>query len=125
MAFTGLPKNVQDLQATVASGITGSILGASGLPDSRMMQAARASLVVCYRYSPLAPPEVLAEAAIRCAGHIIGTRPHASKTSTKSPSGTEYDIDFLSGKGGTGALRASGGMSLLSPYKVRRAGVIG
>ena len=67
-------------------------------------------------YAPEAPEAVANEAAIRAAGWLC-ERPSGGVLSEK---GAEVETRY---SGTMGALRASGAMALLSPWKVRRAGV--
>ncbi len=61
---------------------------------------------VCERYAPNAPAAVLDEAEIRLAGYLFDA--------PEAPGGDRFAAAF----------RNSGGMALLSPWKVRRAGAI-
>ena len=68
------------------------------------------------RYASGAPAAVKSESVIRAAGWLHGNKPGLRKVSISN-----IDIEF---SGGQSALRNSGAMSLLSPFKVRRAGAI-
>ena len=68
------------------------------------------------RYADGAPDAVKDEAVIRCAGWLVGTKPGLRKIGISS-----IDIEYASGQS---ALRSSGSMALLSPFKIRRAGAI-
>ena len=68
-------------------------------------------------YAPDAPDAVQNEAAIRAAGWL-SQRPYAASGDTVGPLSASY------APGQHSALRHSGAMALLSPYKVRRAGVL-
>ena len=82
----------------------------------RVVDAATALVT---NYAPDAPGGVIREAIVRLSGWLLET-PHASLASQKvGQVGYEY------APGQTGGLRHSGAMSLLSPWKVRRAGIIG
>ena len=70
------------------------------------------------RYAPEAPEAVQNEAAIRTAGWLLEHPSAAVRSETTGDIRTSYDPSM------TSALRHSGAMALLSPYKVRRAGVI-
>lgn len=124
--FADLPQQTRDLLPFVAGDISGVVLGNTdqGATDPRLNRIAQSGLLLAYQYAPGAPIEIMREAATRCAGHIAGTRPHIGRQNVASPSGTGVELEFLAGRGGTGALRASGGMGLLSPFKIRRGGVI-
>ena len=70
------------------------------------------------RYAPDAPGAISNEAVIRCAGWL-SEQPAASITSeSEGDIRTSYSPSMLS------ALRHSGAMGLLSPWKVRRGGAI-
>ena len=63
-------------------------------------------------------PSSLQEAIWRCASWQIHTAAGSLARVETGPRITEYAV------GQKGALRHSGAMSLLSPYKIRRGGVI-
>ena len=71
------------------------------------------------RFAPDAPDAVQNEAAIRCAGWLAESPAGAIRSEVTGDVRTTFD-----GARSLGALRHSGGMSLLSPWKVRRAGAI-
>ena len=71
------------------------------------------------RYAPAAPEAASNEATIRCAGYLA-QQPSDARRST-----TVGGIESSWAATHTSALRHSGAMSLLSPWKVRRAGAIG
>ena len=68
------------------------------------------------RYPAGAPASVKTEGVIRCAGWLYGNKPGLRKVNVRS-----VDIEY---SGGQSALRHSGAMALLSPFKIRRAGKI-
>ena len=68
------------------------------------------------RFAPGAPAAVKSESVIRAAGWLQRTKPGLRKIGISS-----VDIEYASGQS---ALRNSGAMSLLSPFKIRRAGKI-
>ena len=70
------------------------------------------------RYAPGAPDVIKREAAIRCAGWLSEAPSAGVRSETAGPFSTDYTPSM------TSALRHSGAMALLSPRKVRRAGVI-
>jgi len=70
-------------------------------------------------YAPEAPEALANEAAIRCAGWLWRQPAPSYRSETIGEYHYETAPSYLS------ALRHSGGMALLSPYKRRRAGVIG
>lgn len=71
------------------------------------------------RYAPDAPTAVQDEAAIRCAGYLADQPADARRSETTGAVSTSWAATHIS------ALRHSGAMALLSPYKARRAGAIG
>lgn len=70
------------------------------------------------RYAPGAPEETANEAAIRFAGWLHGQPQSSVSAMAAGPLTASYMRSHLSG------FRHSGAMALLSPWKVRRAGVI-
>ena len=68
------------------------------------------------RYSSGAPAAVKTEAVIRASGWLNASKPGLRKVGISN-----VDIEY---SGGLAALRSSGAMALLSPWKVRRAGAI-
>ena len=100
--------------AALASGVDVSDAGMAAHLERAVEVAAN---LVC-RFAPDAPLVVQQEAVWRCASWLIhSTRGSISRSET-GPRATEYAVSQ------TGALRFSGAMSLLSPYKIRRAGAI-
>ena len=71
------------------------------------------------RYAPAAPDAISNEAAVRCAGYLAEQPADARRSETIGAVSTSWAATH------TSALRHSGAMALLSPYKVRRAGAIG
>ena len=70
------------------------------------------------RYAPEAPEALQNEAAIRICGWLVHTAPGSIARVETGPRATEYAVAQK------GALRHSGAMSLLAPWKVRRAGAV-
>ena len=68
------------------------------------------------RFASGAPAAIKTEAVIRAAGWLYSNRPGIRKVGVSN-----IDIEF---DGGQSALRHSGAMALLSPFKIRRAGKI-
>ena len=118
-----LPQEITDLQLVVAAAITGAILGRERGATDRMLAIAEAAVCDVYQYAPSAPLAILREASIRFAGWMAGSRPHATSSTTKDPGGTEISLTFH-GAATANGLRASGASSMLSRYRVRRAGAI-
>ena len=95
----------------------GAALGIADEGTLERLGSTAAALVE--RYAPSAPQPVRNEATIRCAGWLA-QQPAASVRSE-----SVGDISTSYAPTHTGALRHSGAMALLSPWKVRRAGAIG
>ena len=70
------------------------------------------------RFAPLAPGAVKTEAVIRTAGWLRSAPAYGARSESEGEVSTSFTPSS------TGALRASGSMSLLSPWKIRRAGVV-
>ena len=70
------------------------------------------------RYAPDAPDAIANEGAIRAAGWLAEQPAAAISGETEGDIRTSYAPTMLS------ALRHSGAMALLSPWKIRRAGAI-
>ena len=71
------------------------------------------------RYAPAAPEAVANEAVIRTSGYLAQHPADARREATVGGISSGWAPTH------TSALRHSGAMSLLSPWKIRRAGVIG
>lgn len=124
MALDDLPQAIRDLENPVRDAIRGTILGrdesAGGAVEAR---AARAAIRHCYTYAPGAHADLIQEAAIRLAGWLIGTRPHAKRQSARDPSGEELTLDFANSQATANGFRSSGASAVLSRYRVRRGGI--
>ena len=70
------------------------------------------------RFAPDAPAPIKCEAVIRCAGWLRDAPSYGARMESEGEISTSFTPSM------TGALRASGAMALLSPWKVRRAGVV-
>ena len=70
------------------------------------------------RFAPDAPDAIRKEAAIRVAGWLYESPSSGIRRESVGP----MDVSFSPTM--TGALRASGAMALLGPWKVRRAGAL-
>ena len=71
------------------------------------------------RYAPDAPEDIQNEATIRVAGWLYETPSSGVRSEAVGDISTTWTPSM------TSALRASGAMALLSPWKVRRGGVVG
>ena len=88
-------------------------LGVSPELSARLLPVA---VELVNRYAPGAPDAVASEAAIRCAGYLA-EMPAAARVEKFG----DVEVQFGSG---LSALRHSGGMAILAPWKIRRGGVI-
>ena len=91
---------------------------AIGTDNDTAQRLYEVSLALVNRYAPDAPDAMRREAVIRCAGWLLEAPSAGVRRSSTGPIDTAYT------PAATGALRSSGAMALLSPWKVRRAGVI-
>ena len=89
-----------------------------GVADSRVVALGEAAAALVERYAPAAPQPIKNEATIRTAGYLHQQPRAALNTETIGPLSARFATTH------TGALRHSGSMSLLSPWKVRRGGAI-
>ena len=71
------------------------------------------------RFAPDAPEAVQNEAAVRCAGWLNDQPAAGVRSISTGDVSTGFD-----GSRALGALRHSGAMGLLSPWKARRAGAV-
>ena len=90
-------------------------IGTDSTTATRLLAVATA---LVERYAPDAPPVIQNEATIRCSGWLAEQPSAAIRSETEGDVNTSYVPSMIS------ALRHSGGMALLSPWKVRRAGSI-
>ena len=79
-----------------------------------------AHLVV--KYAPAAPDAIQDEAVVRCVGWLADRNPTGATTETTEVGDWRSEKRHPAAQ--QGALRYSGAMSLLSPWKERRAGTI-
>ena len=86
------------------------------LTTATRLKAVATELVT--RYAPDSPDAVANEAAIRTAGWLAEQPSAAITSEAEGDIRTSYAPTMLS------ALRHSGAMALLSPWKIRRAGAI-
>lgn len=85
-------------------------------PETRRQVETGAALVE--RYAPRAPLAIKDEAIVRVAGYLQESPPSNVRMEKTGEITTSYHRDMGS------ALRHSGAMALLSPWKVRRGGAI-
>ena len=101
----------------MAVSLTADALGrALSVNDATAVRLLPVAVALVERFAPAAPDVIQNEAAIRCAGWLI--------EAPAGPFQSEATGDVRSGFDGSRALRHSGAMGLLSPWKVRRAGAI-
>ena len=101
----------------LAEDAVAAALGISDEAEARRLGETAAALVE--RYAPLAPQPIKNEAVIRTCGWLHGQPAAAVRSEGIGEVSTAYATTHIS------ALRHSGAMALLSPWKVRRAGAIG
>ena len=103
------------MAVTITAAELGEAVGVDSVTATRLLAVA-AALVT--RYAPDAPDAIQGEAILRVSGWLS----EAPASGVRSES--IGDISTTFSPMATGALRASGGMALLSPWKVRRGGSI-
>ena len=103
------------MAVTIGAPALGEAIGTDESTATRLLAVASALVT---RHAPAAPDAISNEAVIRTAGWLA-EQPSAAITSE-----TEGDIRTSYAPSMQSALRHSGGMALLSPWKVRRAGAI-
>ena len=95
------------------------------LAAALMLDAATASRLLAVatalveQYGATAPEAIENEAVIRTSGYLHGQ----PKDAVRAASAGSLSVDHAPSR--QAALRHSGAMALLSPFKVRRAGVVG
>ena len=92
-------------------------IGVDDDPTAQRLGSTAAALVE--RYAPGAPQAIRNEAVIRAAGWLCQQPAAAVRSESEGEIRTGYAPAMHA------ALRHSGAMALLSPWKIRRAGVIG
>ena len=91
-------------------------LGSDSATATRLLAVATALIE---QYGAVAPEEIENESVLRISGYLHGQ----PKASIRAESVGSLSVDYAPSR--QGALRHSGAMALLSPFKVRRAGAIG
>ena len=104
------------MAVTISEGELERVLATNPQLAARLHPVAVA-LVECY--APDAPEAVQNEAAIRCAAWLADQPAAGIRSITTGDLATGFDMSRS-----LGALRHSGGMGLLSPWKVRRGGTV-
>ena len=116
MALTPWPARTATATLAAAIAELGAALGEDDDTVTQRLGATAAALVL--RYAPAAPEGIKCEAVIRCAGWLREAPSYGARSESQG------DISTTFSPSATGALRASGAMALLSPWKLRRAGVL-
>ena len=92
-----------------------AILGVDNTTAERLSETATA---LVERFAANAPDTIKSEAVIRCAGWLHESPAGGVRMEAQGEVRTAYSPAM------TGALRSSGAMALLGPWKIRRAGVV-
>ena len=116
MALSPWPARTATASLAAAIRELGAALGEDDEHVTARVGATAGALVE--RFAPDAPVAIRCEAVIRCAGWLRDSPSYGPRSET------EGEISTMFSPSATGALRHSGAMSLLSPWKARRAGVI-
>ena len=103
------------MAVTIGAPALGEVIGVDASTATRVLAVA-SELVT--RHAPDARNAISNEAVIRTAGWLAEQSSAASRSETEGDIRTSYVPTMQS------ALRHSGAMALLSPWKVRRAGAI-
>ena len=103
---------------TTATATLKASLGAD-LDDARVKALGSAAAALVERYAAGAPQAIKDEATIRTAGYL------AEQPAPALYAEQEGDVSKRHATTHVSAIRHSGAMALLSPWKVRRAGAIG
>ena len=89
-----------------------------GVDVERATQLREVSRELVQRYAPSAPTAVANECCVRISGYLVEMPAAAVRSESVADVATSYAASHLS------ALRHSGAMALLSPWKVRRGGSV-
>ena len=96
------------------------VAAATGTKPATATRLLAVATALIEQYGAVAAPEAVQnESALRVAGYLHGQ----PKPSIRAESMGSVSVDYAPSR--QGALRHSGAMALLSPFKVRRAGAIG
>ena len=101
--------------AAIAAATT-TLAAACGCSEAVAARLGPVASALVENYASAAPESIKDEAVIRAAGWLHGNKPAIRKIGAGP-----IDVEFSSGQS---ALRNSGAMALLSPWKIRRAGAI-
>ena len=116
MALSPWPARTATAALAAAIRELGAALGEDDDDVTARLGATAAALVE--RFAPDAPTAIKCEAVIRAAGWLREAPSYGARSESEGEISTSYTASS------TGALRVSGAMALLSPWKVRRAGAI-
>ena len=116
MALSPWPARTATASRAAAIRQLGAALGEGD--DAVVARLGAVSAALVEKYAPAAPLPIKCEAVIRCAGWLRDAPSSGARMES------EGDISTTFTPSSTGALRASGAMALLSPWKVRRAGAL-
>ena len=106
------------MAVTVTVEQVAAAVGATSAADVERVRMARAAAVeLVERYAPAAPAAVADEATVRTVGYLIHNAIGAAVERTTDQGATVRRLTTS----GRSALRHSGALALLSPWKVRRA----
>ena len=86
--------------------------------DNTTARLGSSAAALVEHFAPGAPQPIRTEAVIRAAGWLRDAPASGARSESEGDIRTGYTPSA------TGALRASGAMGLLSPWKIRRAGVV-
>jgi hypothetical protein len=100
-----------------AAGSTAGLYSKQSFDDAFWAAKLEAAKALVLRYAPDAPDAIHDEAVIRTVGYLFDRSPALQDRRSDG-------IDVSQAPGQISALRHSGAMALLSPWKVRRAGAI-
>ena len=104
------------MAVTLTTADLAEAIGTDSATATRLLAVANA---LVERYAPDAPAAIQNEAAIRTAGWLSEQPAAAIRSETEGDISTSYAPTHMS------ALRHSGAMAFLSPFKQRRAGAVG
>ena len=111
------PNTTATVALTAATDCLKAAIGEDDDETAKRLGSTAGALVE--RYAPDAPQAIKNEAVIRAAGYLREQPAAAARSESTG------DISTVFAATHTSALRHSGAMALLSPWKVRRAGTIG
>lgn len=117
MALSPWPARTATASLAAAIAELGAALGEDDDTVTARLGATAAALVE--RYAPDAPEPIKCEAVTRCAAWLREAPAYGVRSESEGDISTSFSPSM------TGALRSSGAMGLLSPWKRRRAGALG